>query len=171
MNALTALRTASLLVANAARVAGPAPADASGARVHALATRGIQPPRVDPAGVGSLFSVNHTDANQLRVELMERVGREFGFELSDFDNSAEMSAAIREAMRPLSPAAVAAIEKDLGLDELGVSLVDVVEAMREPGGSADRKLTEALREKAGLRTPDEERRVSFDEIGRYHPAH
>jgi hypothetical protein len=120
----------------------------------------------------SMFSVNNTDATQMKARLFERVGKEFGIKQEDYDSLSSYGSAIKIALDDLkqkSPSSIAAIEKKLGLDELGVSLETVVNAIIDPQGSDDDRLDAALNKKigeiakGGSNTPTQQP----DEIGLY----
>ena len=136
---------------------------------NALASsRSGAPAQASPIAFESIFSVNHVDANKLKVNLMERVGKAFGLDLDDFDSAGSMARSINEIVAKMEPAAIREMEKDLGLDDLGVSLRDVLDAMEEPGGDSDRKLDAALHEQAGDMPANRSGpAVTFDELGLY----
>ena len=116
-----------------------------------------------------MFSVNNTDATQMKARLFERVGKAFGIKQDDYDSLSSYGSAIKSALDELkqkSPSSIAAIEKKLGLDQLGVSLDTVVNAMVDPQGHDGDKLDAALNKKI-----DEQGRAApstrQDEIGLY----
>ncbi len=121
----------------------------------------------------SIFSADHFDRNSMKVRLMERLGRAFGLNLNDFANAGDMARVIRQEMAKLTPEGISAIEKRVGLDKLSVSLNEMLDAMSNPGGGADKKLDAALRNGvAAASQRDEEqdqrrRELGLDEIGRY----
>ena len=115
----------------------------------------------------SIYSVNHVDVNKLKISLMERVGKAFGLEFGDFKDSAALARAIKPIFERMEHASVMAVEKSLGLDELGVSLRTVLDAMANPGGEADNELAGALLEAAGETLDRAGRHAGLDEIGRY----
>lgn len=182
-------KVAAILIANAplpeqARAAG------SAANVILTVANGVAAPSVSSVGgvwqqakalvTSSLFDPSVPDPTAMKVNLMERLGKEFGLSMDDFDNRSSFGKAIRDAMAPLlrSPegmAMIREIERDLGLDKMGVSLVSFVNAIMEPGGADDERVDAALREQAGelleestreIALPDPSR-FSFDEIGLY----
>jgi hypothetical protein len=98
----------------------------------------------------AMFSVNTVNATAMKVKLIERVGKEFGIDHDDYDNERSYGAAIRNAMaelknRPDAAMAVTAIEKNLGLDKLGISLETLVNAIFDPKGDDADRLDAALR--------------------------
>ena len=73
----------------------------------------------------------------------------------------------------IDPAGKLQIEKDLGLDKLGVSLEDVINSARDP--EQDDKVTEALKKQAGMvdeKEEDADKAVLLkqDEDGTYAPT-
>ncbi|MET3596483.1 MULTISPECIES: hypothetical protein [Mesorhizobium] len=123
----------------------------------------------------SMFSVNNLDATQMKARLFERVGKEFGIDQDDYDSLFSYGSAIKTALDDLkqkSPSSIAEIEKKLGLDELGISLDTLVNAIVDPNGSDGDRLDAALEKKAGDRGRGEGKAASHtptqpDEIGLY----
>lgn len=125
----------------------------------------------------AMFSVNNVNVNQLKLELIERTGEELGFDKADFESQAEFAAAMRKQVINMdatgADARIAEIEKELGLDKLGISLLDVVSSARNP--ELEDKLTRALQEQKGMASDEakaeEEASAPFaiavDEIGIY----
>ncbi|MDX8468864.1 hypothetical protein RFM26_24450 [Mesorhizobium sp. VK23B] len=123
----------------------------------------------------SMFSVNHLDATQMKARLFECVGKEFGIDQDDYDSLFSYGSAIKTAldeMEQKSPSSIAQIEKKLGLDELGISLETLVNAIVDPAGGDGDRLDAALEKKAEEHGKDEGTAVSHapaqpDEIGLY----
>ena len=102
----------------------------------------------------ALFDQSVPTVSQKRIELMRRVGDEFGLKVEDFETSSKFGAAVREKigqikLQPGGALALAAIEKKVGLDKLGITLDDFVEAMMDPGGDKAEKLDAALAKSLG----------------------
>jgi len=120
----------------------------------------------------SMFSVNNLDATKMKARLFERVGKEFGINQDDYDTLFSYGSAIKTALEDLkqkSPSTIPAIEKKLGLDELGISLDTLVNAIVDPQGSDGDKLDAALNKKLGEDAKGKTGQASFkqDEIGVY----
>ncbi len=124
---------------------------------------------------GSLFDPGRQDVSKLKVNLYERVGKVFGIAMDDYDSLSSYGAAIRQEVSNLvrqhGAAVLTGIEKQLGLDKLGVSLMTVIGAMTDPGSDDERRLTDALR--ASLGDTDDKHegrsRAEDDGIGLYSP--
>lgn len=102
----------------------------------------------------AMFSVNSVDPTEMKVRLIERLGDEFGIKQSDYTSMASYGMDIQRAVealkaKPGSAQTITAIEKKLGLDKLGVSLDDLVNATIDPNGRAGKKLDAALKKQAG----------------------
>ncbi|KUM28376.1 hypothetical protein AU467_34855 [Mesorhizobium loti] len=118
----------------------------------------------------SMFSVNSLNVTATKVRLMERAGKEFGIDQADFESVTSYGSAVKnavEALKRQSPSAIAEIEKQLGLDQLGVSLDTLVNAIVDPQGSD--RLDAALEKQVGDDGKDEARAAPLqpDEIGLY----
>lgn len=129
----------------------------------------------------SFFSVHQVDANQMKVRLFERAGLAFGIEMADFDSSAAYGTAIKRAFmelkaKPGGEQAIAEIEKNLGLDKLGISLQSLISAILDPLGEDSVELDNALKKLTGEdakgdRDGSDQRaaldRIRADDIGIY----
>lgn len=138
---------------------------------------GITPTAASPAQPqqsDSMFSVTSIDVNQLKVHLMERVGKALDLDVDDFDSASAFGQAVKEKIlkmmrSPGGEALLRKIEEDTGLDELGISLMDFAKALIDPDSSAAERLDAALREHATAEAGDNgaDGPVRFDEIGIY----
>jgi len=124
--------------------------------------------------ISNMFSVNRVDPTAVKVRLIERLGEEFGIRQSDYSSMVAYGADIKRAVealkaQPGSAQAIIAIEKKLGLDKLGVSLDELVNATIDPTGHDGKKLDAALQKQAGQWDKGEAIAGSFhlDDIGIY----
>lgn len=164
----TSLLTAVSLVAPLSR-GGARTGSVTAATLFGSAQAGLRPGRL-AGGTDSLFSVNSTDITRQKIKLMERVGHAFGINMDDFKDTKAFGRAVRERIAEVDTVTLKVIEARLGLPDLGVTIIDVVDAMEDPSGGADDKLDAALRRRAGILDDDKDRRsqrFSFDDIGRY----
>lgn len=86
----------------------------------------------------------------LKVALYEKTGRALGVKVEDYKSSDDFAAALREALGKLRAThqdhwleIKAALEHELGLDKLGVSLETVVDSANHDDAS-EKRLDEAL---------------------------
>lgn len=176
MIALSSLRTASLVMSDgAARFSRGAAAQPAAAAAIVQVDAGLAGPSSAAVGLDasrSVFDPARVDVTKLKIDLMEKVGKAFGYEIEDFKSLRAMAEAIESDLALLQPAAIGAIESELNLDKIGVSLTDVLNAMKDPDGKADDKLEAALLQGLGRVKDDDKasRPVSFDDIGRYGPV-
>lgn len=134
------------------------------------------PTRAQSGIAESMFSVNYVSINKLKLRLIERVGKALGVYQDDYGSRDEFAAALRKAVGRLEleggQAAVTGLEKELGLDKLGVSLEDVINSAKDP--EKNDKLTKALENEYGKEKGDAEvsnaLAVRSDEIGLYNVA-
>lgn len=134
-------------------------AQSSGGNLIAAAN-GISIPSVSgaqsqaKAKISDALFDNSVDVQQMKVNLMRRLGEELGVNMDDFERPAEYASAIRDIIgkikaQPEGALFLAELEKKLGLDELGVSLDELVDAISSTDGEGARKLDAALRDKLG----------------------
>ncbi|RUT99646.1 hypothetical protein EOD23_24760 [Mesorhizobium sp. USDA-HM6] len=120
----------------------------------------------------SVFSVSNLNVTATKVRLMERAGKEFGIDQADYESVFSYGSAVKnavEALKRQSPSAIAEIEKQLGLDQLGISLDTLVNAIVDPQGSDSDRLDAALEKQVGDDGKDDGNAASIrpDEIGLY----
>ncbi len=126
----------------------------------------------------ALFSVNSPNLNKMRIDLIKRVGDEFGIKESDYDSPFAYGAAIKQKIaeierQPNSQQEIDRIEKELGLDKLGLSLDEVANAIMDPKGDDARKLDAALEKQIDTNNhskPQQSLNIKSDDIGLYTPA-
>ncbi|TGP20196.1 MULTISPECIES: hypothetical protein [unclassified Mesorhizobium] len=124
-----------------------------------------------PAGISqSMFSVNSLNVTATKVRLMERAGKEFGLDQADYESVFSYGSAVKnavEALKRQSPSAIAEIERQLGLDQLGISLDTLVNAIVDPTGGDRDPLDAAPEKHLGEIAGDEAAWIQPDEIGLY----
>ncbi len=133
------------------------------------------------AKISDAFMDSPIDIQQLKFNLMRRLGEELGVKMDDFEDPRDYGSAIREVIgkikaSPTGAMYLAKLEKDLGLDKLGISIDDLVDAISSPDGDGGKKLDAALRAETGedARKAAEDmqtvmRGVKTDETGLYGP--
>jgi len=137
-----------------------------------------QPTKSESKISEDLFSVNNPSITQMKLDLINRTGQELGVNKDDFASTDDFVTAMKSVVTNIKgqkgwEQVVAKIERDLGLDKLGVSLDDVINSAKDP--EKDDKVTEALKKQAGL-TDEKEKDASAtlliqqNEDGTYAPA-
>jgi hypothetical protein len=105
-----------------------------------------------------MFGVNNSSIIKQKLDLIDKTGKALGVDQADYDTRDAFVDAMQKALGQLKiqggDAAVHGLEKQLGLDKLGVSLQDVIDSARDP--EANDKLTKALQRKAGVLADDAE---------------
>ena len=136
----------------------------------------LQPERAATGLSASLFSVNHQSVTELKLDLIERTGKALGVDQDDFESQDDFVKAMQEAFGKLKleggDMAVIKLEKELGLDELGISVEDVIRGAQDP--EANDQVTKALEMQADKSENDGTRGprsvFALDDIGLYGPA-
>lgn len=128
----------------------------------------------------AMFSVNNVNINKLKIELIDRAADALGFDRDDYESDNQFSSAMRVSVIKLAAQdggdeAIKKIEAELGLDKLGVTLLDVVSSANNP--EADDNVTEALREREELKKKEDEESdpsaplsIQLDEAGTYNAS-
>ncbi len=175
MSSPPALNNAALPILQQPRPASP-PRSVADSLVASL-NRGAGP---DGSGAGapmmqaqaeisrSTFSVNSLNITATKVRLMERAGKEFGIDQGDYESVTSYGSAVGnavEALKRQTPAAIVEIERQLGLDQLGIALDMLVNAIVDPQGSD--RLDAALEQHLDGIPKDVATSLQSDEIGLY----
>ena len=123
---------------------------------------------------GAVFDASTPDVTQLKMDLFKRTGAALGVDEEDYASGKDYGAALSAAVaaiksRPGAEFAILKIEKDLGLDKLGISLATVIDAIADPSSGADNELTAALEAQMA---PDRTKKLSIhqDSLGLYRLA-
>lgn len=126
----------------------------------------------------AVFDARTPDVTQQKLDLFKRTGEKLGVHEEDFDDFAAYSGALKDAVLQLKIAPngdriIRQVEKEIGLDKLGVSLDTVIDALTDPASGANQTLTDALKKQ--MAEHDEDRagrktRVQSDELGLYRLA-
>jgi hypothetical protein len=133
------------------------------------------------AKISDAFMDSPIDIQQMKFNLFRRLGEELGVKMDDFKDPRDYGSAIRTVIgkikaSPTGAMYLAKLEKELGLDELKISIDDLVDAISSPDGKGGKKLDAALRaqtgEDAAKAAEDVEivlRSIKTDETGLYGP--
>jgi len=136
---------------------GRSPSDLSGAPTQgASAQTQILDPAKSKLAV-SIFSVTNVDVNELKLNLMNRAGKALGLDENNYSSNDEYFEAVEHVVQTLklhgSVGVIKSVEKEIGLDKLGVSLEDLV---NKDDPEASDRVKKALERKVG--NQDEEMR-------------
>lgn len=105
------------------------------------------------------FTASYTSVAKMKLDLIERTGEALGVHQKDYKTRREFISAMKSALvelrRKEGEGAVVALGQYLGLDELGVTVDDVIDGATDPR-KAD-KLTKALELKAGKLISDDDK--------------
>lgn len=117
----------------------------------------------------ALFSVNDRSVTQMKLDLIDRAGEALGVKKSDYASMDAFVAATKKAFsdlksKPDGAQAIAKIERDLGLDKLGITLEDLINSADDP--DKNDKVTQALKKQLA-EGAEGGSMLKQDEIGRY----
>ena len=110
-----------------------------------------QPTQAQSKVSEAMFSMSKDSIAKQKLDLIERTGRALGVERSDYSSMDEFVAAMKKVygeikVQPGGMGALRALERQLGLDKLGLTIADVIERAQD-GGSND-KVTKAFERQA-----------------------
>ncbi|MFK4259938.1 hypothetical protein [Agrobacterium tumefaciens] len=115
-----------------------------------------QPGQAESKISESMFSVNELSITKMKLDLIDRTGKALGVDQADYASREEFVNAMERALGKLKmeggQAAVMALNKELGLDKLGISVEDVINSAKDP--DANDKVTKALEKEAGKKADD-----------------
>ncbi|MCL6708690.1 hypothetical protein M8R20_16995 [Pseudomonas sp. R2.Fl] len=98
--------------------------------------------------VEALFNQSNVSTNELKIQLIDALGKELGLDRLDFDTPYAFARAVADNIEDLSDEMIDEIETKLGLDDLGISLSVLAEAIMFPFGNANERLMTALDKQA-----------------------
>jgi hypothetical protein len=162
LNAATSIMTQMVLTTEARTTTeDPLVAIANGAAKSSPNTGALEtgsPSTVPHAKLSAqLFSLDNQSVSKLKMQLFEKVGEALGVKLESYidfsDFAKDVEAAYIKMKREGGQLAINAIERETGLDKLGLTLRDVVESMKDPEG--EDKVSKALIEEYNLEDPSE----------------
>ncbi|WFR94782.1 hypothetical protein [Rhizobium tumorigenes] len=100
----------------------------------------------------AMFGVNHPSITKQKLDIIDRTAKALGVNQDDYSSRDDFVAAMQKAFARLKvdggDSAVHGLEKELGLDKLGISLQDVIDSASNP--EANDRLTKALKRNAGM---------------------
>lgn len=130
-----------------------------------------QPTQAQSKVSGALFGTDSkVDLTKMKLDLIYRTGKALGLERDDYASMSDFAKAMQKAYQGLSSSEVNSIERDLGLDKLGLSLQDVVDSAKDP--DSNDKVTRALKLQLDKNKDDdaqttEQAVIGADDIGLY----
>jgi hypothetical protein len=182
MAAISSVNSAALLILQQANSVNATESKKSGSDNLLAVANGLddkigvtrQPTQAQSKISESIFSVNRESVNKLKLDLIDRTGKALGVAHDDYASKDDFVDAMQKAFGKLKleggDLAVKNLEAELGLDKLGLSILDVIQSARDP--QASDKVTKALEKQSGnVKESDEAQRPSLliqpDEIGLY----
>lgn len=96
-----------------------------------------------------LFDSSQVSVNELKVQLMERLGEAIGIKQLDDESGFGWGRKLEAALSSMDYAAKRALEKEIGLDDLELSIDTLVAAIKNPYADDAERLKAALELKAG----------------------
>lgn len=104
--------------------------------------------------VNDMFSVMSVDINKMKINLMERLGEKLGISFNDFETASEFGREVQRLVNQIKlredgALIIKRMEHELGLDKLGVSMDEFIQAIIDPESHAAEKLDAALLREAG----------------------
>jgi hypothetical protein len=96
-----------------------------------------------------LFDVSHVSVNELKLDLMERLGEALGLKQEDGESGFSWGRKLETILSTMDYAGKRALEKEIGLDELEISIDTLISAVKNPYADDSERLKAALELKAG----------------------
>lgn len=109
----------------------------------------------------ALFGMNKVDINELKIQLMDKLGENLGISREDGMSSYAYGRAIEGALKSVGASGLDDLAKELGLGELDLSLKNLVAAIKNPWGEENDRLEKALEKQHGdgKTTTDEQAKI------------
>lgn len=96
-----------------------------------------------------LFDSSHVSVNELKVDLMERLGEALGLKQEDDESGFGWGRRLEAVLSTMDYASKRALEEEIGLDKLDISIDTLIAAVKNPYADDSEKLKAALELKAG----------------------
>jgi len=96
-----------------------------------------------------LFDTSHVSVNELKLDLMERLGDALGIKQEDGESGFSWGRKLETILSTMDYAGKRALEKEIGLDELDISIDTLIAAVKNPYADDSERLKAALELKAG----------------------
>ena len=96
-----------------------------------------------------LFDASHVSVNELKLDLMERLGEALGLKQEDGESGFSWGRKLETILSTMDYAGKRALEKEIGLDELEISIDTLISAVKNPYADDSERLKAALELKAG----------------------
>lgn len=97
----------------------------------------------------ALFGQGQVDINEMRMDLIEKLGEKLGIDVEEAKSSFGLGSAFQEAIKSLDYATQKQLSEDIGLDDLNITLEQFVLSVKNPYGDENDRLKEALESQAG----------------------
>lgn len=92
----------------------------------------------------AMFGVNNSDPNEVKIKLVERLANKLGIDIDDARSSYKLGKALEDALKDIGPAETRALEKHLGLQDMGVSIKTLLAAIKNSYGDDNQRLMEGI---------------------------
>ncbi|SFA90413.1 hypothetical protein SAMN03159496_00826 [Rhizobium sp. NFR07] len=96
----------------------------------------------------ALFGTGNADPAALKMDLVERLADELGLDTDEARSSYKLGRALEEALKGMAPNDVRALSEKIGFADLGISMDTLLNAIKNPYGDDNERLSEALIKKA-----------------------
>jgi hypothetical protein len=96
----------------------------------------------------ALFGSGNSDAAALKIDLIERLGKELGIDTEEARSSYRLGKALEDALKDMRLDEVRSLSETIGLADLGVSMDTLLNAIKNPYGDDNERLKEALLKRA-----------------------
>jgi hypothetical protein len=96
----------------------------------------------------ALFGTGNADPAALKMDLVERLANELGLDTDEARSSYKLGRALEEALKGMAPNDVRDLSEKIGFADLGISMNTLLNAIKNPYGDDNERLSEALIKKA-----------------------
>ncbi|WJH41781.1 hypothetical protein N7E02_16085 [Aliirhizobium terrae] len=96
----------------------------------------------------ALFGTGNADPAALKMDLVERLADELGLDTDEARSSYKLGRALEEALKGMAPNDVRDLSEKIGFADLGISMDTLLNAIKNPYGDDNERLSEALIKKA-----------------------
>jgi hypothetical protein len=95
----------------------------------------------------ALFSATNVDPNEVKIKLIDRLAEKLGIDTDEARSNYTLGKELEDALKGLGSNGTSDLEKDLGLDEMGVSAATLLKAIQNPYGDDNQRLMDGINRK------------------------
>lgn len=96
----------------------------------------------------ALFGAGSADPGKLKLDLIERLGKKLGIDTDEAKSGYRLGKAMEDVLKGMSSTDISKLSEEIGLNDLGVTMETLINAIKNPYADDGKRLKEALLKQA-----------------------